>query len=156
MKQVLLFALSFVVLTMLGTWLWMAGGDRLYAQALRPVALEIYGLTGVTGRGTLVRTRFINLVPFTALMLVAPGLAMRKRIVGLLIGWCLLALSHVALNGYAMTLGARGHLPRFAAQASDAMPFLLWLFLARDSVRALLRRSGGSGESDADAARSEA
>lgn len=150
MKQILLFALSFVVLTILGTWLWLAGGDQLYARALRPIALEIYGLLGITGRGTLVRTRFINVVPFTALMLVAPGLGIRKRIFGMLIGWGILVLSHVALNGYAMALGARGHLPRMAAQASDAMPFLLWLFLARDSVREILRGLGRRGGSEAE------
>lgn len=139
MKPILLFTLSFIALTMLGTGLWLAGGEGLYARALQPIAHEIYQALGVTGRGSLHRTRFINLVPFTALMLITPRLGLRQRVAGLLAGWSILAASHIALNGYAMARGARGQLPLLAAQASDALPFLLWLALARDFVRERLR-----------------
>jgi len=135
MKQVLLFTLSFVALTILLTWAWVSGGDVLYAKALRPFAHEIYDWLGLTGRGSLVRTRFINIVPFTSLMLLTPRLNLRKRLVGLAIGWLVLALSHIALNGFAKASGATGQLPPVAALASDAMPFLLWSVFAREFVR---------------------
>jgi len=141
MKRILFFTLSFVALTMLGTWLWMAGGDVLYDRALDPIAREIYVLLGIEGRGSFRRTRFVNLVPFTALMLLTPGLAARRRARGLLLGWLVLVGSHVALNGYAMATQARGNLPLFAAQLSDALPFLLWLALARDFVAGTVRRA---------------
>ncbi len=141
MKQILLFTLSFVALTMLGTWLWMAGGDVLYDRALGPIARELYALLGIEGRGSFRRTRFINLVPFTALMLLTPGLGTRRRARGLLLGWLVLVGSHLALNGYAMASQARGNLPLFAAQLSDALPFLLWLVLARDFVAGHIRRA---------------
>jgi len=144
-RPALLFALGFAGLTALGTWLWLAGGDALYAQAIAPLAREIYELLGIRGRGSLRRTRFINLVPFTALMLLTPRLAWRRRLGGLLLGWLALCLSHIALNGYAIASGARGHLPPAAAHASDALPLLLWLVIARDFAReklGSLRRRG--------------
>jgi len=160
MKPILLFALSFVALTLLGTWLWLAGGDVLYDRALDPIAREIYALLGIEGRGSFRRTRFINLVPFTALMLLTPGLGARRRARGLLVGWLVLVGSHVALNGHAMATQARGNLPLFAAQLSDALPFLLWLVLARDFVAGQIRRArsrsargaGGSGSATPTAA----
>lgn len=138
MKRALLLALSFAGLTALGTWLWLAGGDALYAKAIAPLAREIYQLLGISGRGTLRRTRFINLVPFTALMLLTPRLASRRRLAGLLLGWLVLVVSHIALNGYAMASGSKGKLPPVAALASDAMPFVLWLVFAREFVRETL------------------
>jgi hypothetical protein len=144
MKRVLLFALSFVVLTVPLTWLWLSGGDRLYARAVTPFARELYEWLGITGKGTMLRMRFINLVPFTTLMLLTPSLSWRRRGLALLVGWIVLVLSHVALNGYAMATGSRGQLPPVAALGSDAMPFLLWFVFARDFVRETMRSVRGA------------
>jgi hypothetical protein len=140
MKQALLFTLSFVALTVLLTWAWVSGGDVLYAKALRPFAHEIYNWLGISGRGSLVRTRFINIVPFTSLMLLTPGLRLGTRFGRLGIGWLILALSHIALNGFAMASRSTGQLPPVAALASDAMPFLLWSVFAREFVRETIAR----------------
>jgi hypothetical protein len=148
MKRFLLFAASFVALTVPLTWLWMSGGDKLYAQTITPLAREIYELFGITGRGTLRRTRFINLIPFTTLTLLTPGLTLRRRLVGLLAGWAVLVASHIGLNGYAMVTQSRGQLPPVAALGSDAMPFLIWFVIARDFVRKTLhsvRRGPAAG-----------
>ena len=149
MKQFLLFAASFVVLTVPLTWLWLSGGEELYAKAITPIAREIYELIGVSGKGTLRRTRFINLVPYTTLILLTPRLSPRKRLVGLLTGWLLLISSHIGLNGYAMASGSRGQLPPVAALGSDALPFLIWFVFARDFVRETLRAVRGEAEQDA-------
>jgi hypothetical protein len=149
MKRALLFTLGFVALTTFLTWLWLSGGNRLYAEAIEPLAREIYRLLGVHGRGTLLRTRFINIVPFTALMLLTPRLGLRKRLLGLVVGWGVLVLSHIALNGYAMASRSRGQLPPVAALASDAMPFLIWFVFARGFVAETMqavRRRGRAGE----------
>jgi len=143
MKRFLLFAASFVALTVPLTWLWMSGGDKLYAQTITPLAREIYELFGITGRGTLRRTRFINLIPFTTLTLLTPGISLRRRLVGLVTGWAVLVVSHIALNGYAMTRQSRGPLPPVAALGSDAMPFLIWYVIARDFVRETLHSVRG-------------
>jgi hypothetical protein len=150
MKKLLLFILSFVALTVPLTWLWLSGGEELYARAITPIAREIYELLGVTGRGTLKRMRFINLIPFTTLMLLTPRLSLRRRLVGLLVGWIALVASHIALNGYAMVSRSRGQLPPTAALASDAMPFLLWFLIARDFVRETLRDVRGERRDEAE------
>ena len=144
MKQALLFTLSFVVLTVSLTWLWVSGGDVIYGKTLQPLAHEIYDWIGLSGRGTMRRTRFINIVPFTSLMLLTPRLTLRKRLTGLVIGWLVLMLSHIALNGIAIASRATGQLPPTAALASDAMPFLLWSVFAREFVRETITRVRGT------------
>jgi hypothetical protein len=147
MKQAILFTVGFVALTLLLTWLWLSGGNALYARAVGPIAREIYEWIGLTGPGTMGRTRFINLVPFTSLMLLTPRLSLRKRMIGLVVGWLVLVASHIALNGVAMASRSRGQLPPVAALASDAMPFLLWSVFARDFIREMMvrvRREPGS------------
>ena len=92
MKRILLFALSFSALTLVLTWLWLAGGNAFYGLTMQPVAREINEWIGLSGPGTMLRNRFINMVPFVSLMLITPRLSLRKRLGGLAIG--LLVLGH--------------------------------------------------------------
>ncbi len=140
MRRAILLTLSFVALTLALTWLWLNGGGRLYADAITPIARGIYDAIGLEGFGTMRRLRFINLVPFTSLMLLTPGLDWRRRLGGLGIGWLVLVASHIALNGLAIASRAKGQLPPTAALASDALPFLLWMVFARDFVRETMAR----------------
>ena len=140
MKQVLLFALSFLVVSAALTWLWLAAGNSLYVEFMTPIANGVYESLGFSKVGTMNRTRFINLVPFTALMLLTPRLSLRRRFLGLGLGLAFLSISHVALNGIAIASGNVARLPRFAMLTSDALPFLLWFLCARESVLETLRR----------------
>jgi hypothetical protein len=147
MKQALLFALSFAALSLLLTWLWLGGGNALYAAMMQPIANSIYDALGLPGHGTMRRLRFINFVPFTALMILTPRLSMRRRLGGLAIGWLVLAAFHIALNGIAISAAtSQKRLPPMAAFTSDAMPFLIWYVIARDFVQATLRRVQGRTE----------
>ena len=138
MKQILLFTLSFAALSLFLTWLWLAGGNKLYADLMTPASLALHELLELKGRGTMQRMRFINLVPFTALVLLTPGLSPKRRFGGLVLGWLTLMLSHLALNAFAVAQASRGMLPRTAALLSDSLPFVLWFFVAREFVRSLM------------------
>jgi len=140
MKQILLFTLSFVALSLALTWLWLAGGNALYAQTMQPIAREIHQWVGLRGPGTMGRTRFINLVPFISLMLLTPRLSRRRRWGGLAIGLLILVLSHLLFNAIGVGSQKRGVLPPTAALASDAMPFLIWFVIARNFVQEAMRK----------------
>jgi len=152
MKQILLFTLKFVALTLALTWLWLAGGNALYAETMQPIARELHQWVGLRGPGTMGRTRFINLVPFISLMLLTPRLSLRRRWGGLAIGLFILVLSHLLLNAIAVGSHMRGRLPPTAALASDAMPFLIWFMIAREFVQEAMRkvRSPETPRSDED------
>ena len=148
MKQALLFTLSFTVVSLVLTWLWLAGGNVLYAELMTPIAREIYEGLGMREFGSMRRARFINLVPFAALMLLTPRLSFRRRFGGLALGLVVLSISHIALNGFATFSTTRTKLPLGAALLSDAMPFLLWFVLGRSFIQETLRRVRGEPEGD--------
>jgi sterol desaturase/sphingolipid hydroxylase (fatty acid hydroxylase superfamily) len=150
MKQAVLFTLSFVALSLVLTWLWLTGGNAVYAEMMEPVAREVYDWLGIHGQGTLRRKRFINFVPFTALMLLTPRLTLRKRLLSLVGGWVILAASHLTVNAIAMGTEPRNRLPLAAAFTSDAMPFLIWYVLARDFVQETLHRARHRGKMESD------
>ncbi len=140
MKQAILFILSFAVLSLALTWLWLAGGNVLYARLMTPIAGEIYDALGLQGHGTMGRTRFINLVPFASLMLLTPKLSWRRRFGGLVLGSGLIMLSHIAFNGAAIVTQTPRRLPRVGMLVSDAMPFVLWYVFAREFLKDTLSK----------------
>ena len=148
MKRIILFTLAFAILTLVLTWLWLAGGNVYYGLAMLPIAREINDWIGLEGPGTMFRHRFINMVPFVALMLITPRLSIRRRLAGLVIGLLVLIASHLALNAMAVGLQATGKLPPTASLLSDAAPFLLWFVLARDFIRESVQRFRDSNESN--------
>ena len=143
--------LEAVALSLLLTWLWLAGGrsayEAFFAETARPLlhALGVYALPDSPAR-----RRFVSVVPFLVLMLVTPGLAGRRRLGGILLGIPLLFLGHVAL----VAVEALAHGPRRstadsfstllpAALFADALPFALWaIFCADVLVRVPRRRPG--------------
>jgi hypothetical protein len=142
MRRALWFAIKFVALTAPLTWLWIAGGRELYASYFVPIADAIYDLLGVEGaRGYSWRERYINYVPFAALVLLTPSLGARRRAVGLAAGLLAIFASHVLFNGIAQH-GAEDFatMPTALSIASDSLPFLLWAIIARDFVRDVARR----------------
>lgn len=130
MKRALLVVVGFVVITILLTWFWTEWGRPHYAQFLKVIAPPIYDLIGFgDARVGAYRQRYINFVPFVGLVLVTPGIALRRRLLGLLSGLGLLCVGHLALN---LTEPARpgAHLPFVPSLISDALPFVIWIFVA--------------------------
>jgi hypothetical protein len=104
------------------------------------VAEQLYGLMGLSHVpivGT--RLRYINYVPFVGLMLVTPGLSIRRRLGSPGLGLALLCVSHLLLNATVLLSPEDlRRLPRAASIVSDALPFLLWVGIAREPIRRVL------------------
>ena len=98
MKPALLFLIKFVCLTAPLIWLWLAGGLNLYHAVYSPIASAIYEWLGFEGVATPARTRYINLIPFLALMVLTPNLSTRRRLGGTAIGLVILFSMHIAVN----------------------------------------------------------
>jgi hypothetical protein len=132
MKPALLFLVKFVCLTAPFVWLWQMGGLNVYHAVYSPIASAIYEWLGYEGVATPVRIRYINFIPFLALMVLTPNLTTRRRLGGAAIGLVILFSMHIAVNLTAdpWTLA----LPRPISLSLDAAPFVLWVVIANEFV----------------------
>jgi hypothetical protein len=152
-RRPLLLALSFVLASAAGTWLWLAWGGAAYERLLITVAgplLEGIGVTRVAESPA--QKRFISYVPFLVLMWLTPGMTLRRRAAGTLAGCALLFVAHVALVGIEQfSLSKRRPtsdpfstlFP--AALFADSLPFMLWAVIAQRTLRDLFARVLASG-----------
>lgn len=141
-----LIVVSFVVISVGLAWIWQESLRYHYGELFTNVALKLHGALGL-GHAPIagLRQRYINFVPFIALLLVTPGLALRRRSVGLIVGLAIISVSHLALNLTAlMTPGPS--IPVLAALLSDTFPFLIWFIVAFPVVSKFLP---GAGEAKA-------
>jgi hypothetical protein len=149
MRRLPWFALKVVALTLPLTWLWVNGGRAWYGWSLAPVADAIYALLGLDGVTFFPRDRYINQVPFAALMLLTPGLSLRRRIGGLALGAIAIFAVQMLVNAIALR-GESGatSLPAGLSVLCDAAPFVLWAAIARDFVARFAERDtiGSGGE----------
>ncbi len=129
--------LGFLALTSLGLWAWVSGGQRFYAQILVWTASWVYPLFGLGDIPlAAARLRYVNIVPFAALMLVTPGISWKRRTIGILGGLLFLHFSHLALNAtpQLIDIGREGLGPNTLSPifmiVSDGLPFVLWAFFA--------------------------
>ena len=76
--------------------------------------------------------RYINYIPFLALMMLTPALAWRRRLLGTLGGLVAIFCFHMAFGAVRHYRSGPFPLPLPLTQFSDALPFLLWIVLARD------------------------
>jgi hypothetical protein len=138
MKPILLFLAKFICLTAPFVWLWLAGGMIIYDVLYSPVADAIYGWLGFEGVATPVRSRYINFIPFLALMILTPNLSTRRRLAGTAIGLVLLFTMHIAVN---LSANPRTQiLPQMVRLMLDAAPFFLWIIIANEFVRDFMKR----------------
>ncbi len=138
MKQTLLFLAKFVALTAPLTWLWQIWGNRAYRAFYSPVAHSIYSFFGFDNIPTPGRDRFINYIPFLALMILTPELSRRRRFVGIAIGMVTLFFLHIAMN---LTDAPRPRaLPIGRSMILDSAPFLLWVLIAHQFIRDMATR----------------
>jgi hypothetical protein len=130
MKRAFLVTVAFVVITMSLTWFWEEFGRLQYGRLLKTVAPTIYDWIGFgDARVGALRQRYINWIPFVGLVIITPGLAWKRRFIGLSLGLATLFLGHLGLN---LTEGARrtGHLPFVPSLISDTLPLILWVIVA--------------------------
>lgn len=133
------------------TWLWVEGGRRAYNRvvgaAARPV-LDALALPSL--KLGLVSPHFVSWLPFVVLMAVTPGLTVRRRALGTLVGFGAIFVVHVAcaliaaVAHAAYGTSARSVALRWPAlMLNDALPFILWALVARDFVREFAFRALG-------------
>jgi hypothetical protein len=148
------FVASFVLISLPLTWFWVEGGWNSYAQLLNHVGGPIYSLVGLEELRIPARDRYINLIPFIALVIATPGLVLRRRLIGLLAGAALLFVSHLVINAVAELSGPTRALPPTLSTFSDALPLAIWAVIARHfildmtrSVSSPIRRAQSTDES---------
>jgi hypothetical protein len=144
MKPALLFLAKFVCLTAPFVWLWQVGGLSVYHALYSPIANAIYEWLGFEGVAAPARDRFINMIPFVALMVLTPDLSTRRRLGGIAIGLMILFTMHIAVNLTANPVNLR--LPWPVSLALDAAPFFLWVIIANEFVRDFINWRGADTE----------
>ncbi len=137
MKPALLFLVKFVCLTAPCIWLWQMGGLNVYHTLYSPIASAIYEWLGFEDVATPVRARYINFIPFLALMVLTPNLSARRRLGGTAIGLLIIFSMHIAVN---LTANPETLLlPRPVSLSLDAAPFFLWFVIANEFLRDFMR-----------------
>ncbi len=149
MKPALIFLVKFVCLTAPLVWLWENGGLGIYHVVYSPIASAIYDGLGFEGVATPVRARYINFIPFLALMILTPNMSTRRRLGGAAIGLLILFSMHIAVNLTASPPPTY-RLPRPVELALDAAPLFLWVIIANEFVRNFM----GWGDANTDVERS--
>ncbi len=146
--------LEFVALTVPLTWFWVVWAQDAYVAFFEVAAGPVLGALGVVSvADSPALRRFVSYVPFVVLMVITPGLSLRRRIGGLLVGFPLIFLCHVGLVAVEF-LAYTKHRPTPdpfstvfpAAMFTDAFPFILGAVIANRFVRDMLSRAlqGGS------------
>ncbi|HEB90627.1 MAG TPA: hypothetical protein ENI85_13730 [Deltaproteobacteria bacterium] len=145
MKKALLVIAGFTVISIGLTWLWNEWLRLAYAHLLNLVAPPVYDLIGFEGaRVGAFRQRYVNFVPFVSLVLVTPGLGLRRRGLGLGLGVFTIFISHLALN-LTERLQPGQSLPLVSSLVSDAFPFVVWLIVAHPVVSGFFTGPGPEG-----------
>lgn len=158
--RLLLLLLLFVALTMPLAWVWLEWGEAVYARLLWEVLQPVYGWMGLRHqRGGPVAPRLVSVVPFVVLMAITPGLGWRRRLKGVAVGLLVIASFHLLLfvlvdSAYVVLGRSRRALSKIVPflLINDGIPFVVWLFFARDFLRQLVpalgERAGGRGGPD--------
>lgn len=133
--------------------LW-AYGSPLYAGALSSLVHAMSQHLGLPEVDVAARSaRFVNVVPFVVLVLLTPGLAVRRRIFGFVGGVLVIACVHVAFV-YALdvltdadpvapgspTGGGAPGLVVLTLLVFDAAPLMIWVAIAREPINRWLQR----------------
>jgi hypothetical protein len=156
--RALLVLLEIVAVSAPLTWLWIVWGRDAYGELFLELALPIYGLLGLTDLVPIgARDRFINYLPFLILMIVTPRLSLRRRVVGTAVGFVVIFCVHLVFVYVASSAAEAGgpRTPRGFLQIvpantlSDAVPFALWVVIAREFVWEHVARVFGGSEAAA-------
>ncbi|MBD3299100.1 MAG: hypothetical protein GF341_10625 [candidate division Zixibacteria bacterium] len=143
------FVVKLVVVSaaLFGLWEWTLAES--YVILFRHVAGAVCGILGIELASLadsigLVIPRFYNVLPFLSLIIATWGLTIRRRLIAIVAGVCLLVLWHVGLALAVDSIVAAHGLDRTAYQKlspwfliSDALPIVLWVAFAYPSVAAL-------------------
>jgi hypothetical protein len=157
-RRLLLPLVLFFALSMPLAWLWLEWGQAVYVRLLRAMLDPIYHAIGLHHQGAgPVAPRLVSVVPFLVLMAITPAMSWRRRWVGALVGMAVILGFHlflfVMVDAVTSVLGRnRRALSRIVPLllVNDGIPFLIWIFFARDFLRQIVpalgeRPPGGAG-----------
>ena len=113
------YALSFALISVPLTWLWINGGDVEYLNFLRKLGRHVFEFLGIERVRIIQRSRYMNLIPFVALVLVTPRLGLPRRAIGLVAGLVTLVASHLAFSYVTFRARRLGYSP-ILVNLSDA------------------------------------
>ena len=159
-RRLLVLLLLFFGLTMPLAWLWLAFGENAYARLLFAILDPVYDAIGVHHRrGGPVAPRLVSVVPFAVLMAITPDMSLRRRLAGTLVGLAVILVCHLLLfalvDAVYSTLKGRRALTKIVPflLINDGIPFLVWLFFAREFLRGIVP---GFAETGSDSSRDPA
>ena len=143
-----LILIEFVAITVPLVWWWTHGGLDAYHDIFKRLAFPLLQEMGVTHVSqSLVRDRLIGFIPYTALMLVTPRMALKRRLVGLAVGYAVIFFSHLLLSYWSWVAFGRdgrstGSMATYfpALVITDAVPFILWALFANSFLLEQLSR----------------
>jgi len=148
-RRVLLLLLEFVLLTVPLGWLWIKWGRLAYLDFFVKVSTPVFIALGVTELPVqLVIDHFINYVPFIVLIAITPELTIKRRIVGLVVGFVILFVCHIALTSLAfLAVSNYGQSQKAFSTifpgllVNDSMPFILWAVIAGSYLKRLIGKT---------------
>jgi hypothetical protein len=143
--RLLLLLVLFFALTIPLAWLWQEWAVKRYVAFLFSIMRLLQDALNwpFAGKGAGgLSLRFVSHVPFLILVLLTPGLSVRRRVLGALLGSAFIAATHLFVITLvnAAFLGG-GNVFRKVGPfilMMDGMPLLAWLVVARDFLRTLV------------------
>ena len=148
-KRLFILALELLAISVPLTWLWIEWGRSAYPKLFIEIGTPIlvwFGLPGV--QPDVLPDRFISYVPFLVLMVITPRIGVARRVLGTVLGFALIFLSHVAFTSYVMAfeyserLSARPFVNIFPALLLlDSFPIVVWAIIAKDFVGEVAARA---------------
>ncbi len=157
-KRIVLFTLEVVAVTIPLTWLWLVWGREAYHGVFVQLVAPLPGWFGLPSYQLIaVPQRFINYVPFLALMIATPRLSLARRVLGTLAGFGVILVGHLVFFVVSIAVYAEhGMTPRAISALfpvlllSDSLPFILWAIIARGVLRDAVARATRSVFAKAD------
>ena len=147
-RRTLQLGLSFVLLTLGLTWVWLTWAGPAYERFLLAAAgpvLQKFGVSQIVESPA--QLRFVSIVPFLVLMGLTPGMSLRRRSLGMLAGCALLFVAHIGLVGLEEWAHTHRRPPQRpfstlfpAVLLADGLPFMIWAVIAQRFLGGLLTR----------------
>jgi hypothetical protein len=147
-NKLLQFFLSLIAITVICTTIWIIGGRGAYTNLFAAPALYLFRLLGITRSGAVfVMEHFASLIPFLALSLALPGVAIKRRLFRTGIGLALIVIGHFAIILIASAIFSKYDLSAKSYKmifplllVNDAAPLIIWLSLFSSEIISLFSR----------------
>lgn len=141
-RNLLLFFLSLLVISVILTWFWFNGLQVRYAMLFGPAAKFTFKILNIHKSGLkLVLEHFTNIIPFIALCAALPGIKLKKRLIRSAIGLAILVVYHFIMiisvsaiySAHSMSPTAYKYIFPILT-INDALPLVIWFLFFSDEI----------------------